>query len=169
MRSGKRSVVTESWIANASPLILLGKADMVELLIRLPDVVLVPESVLDEISVGPDGDRIIEILRREGKIRSLPSVAVPTTLMAWDLGAGETQVIAAAASLAACRVVLDDLQARRCARAMGLRIVGTLGLVARAKRLGMIAGARPYFERLRQVGLYATDDLVEQVVREVGE
>ena len=69
----------------------------------------------------------------------------------------------------ACRVVLDDLQARRCARAMELKIIGTLGLVGRAKRLGIVEEAWPYLERLLRAGMYATDDLIEHVLREMGE
>jgi predicted nucleic acid-binding protein len=35
-------------------------------------------------------------------------------------------------------VVLDDLEARRGAKAMELKVIGTLGIVARAKRAGRI-------------------------------
>jgi predicted nucleic acid-binding protein len=64
--------------------------------------------------------------------------AVPPEILAWDLGAGETQVITNARRHGADRVVLDDLEARRGAKAMELKVIGTLGIVARAKRAGRI-------------------------------
>ena len=162
-------MASEPWIANASPLILLGKAGLTDLLVRLAGTVLVPAAVSGEISAGPDGGRIVEILKREKRVHFHPSVSPPPALAAWDLEPGETQVIALADSFPACRVVLDDLQARRCARARGLKIIGTLGLVGRAKRLGLIAEARPHVQALLRAGLYATDEIIEQILREVGE
>jgi predicted nucleic acid-binding protein len=86
-----------------------------------------------------------------------PELASPEVL-AWDLGAGETQVIAHALRHGADRVILDDLEARRCAKAMGLRVIGTLGIVGRAKAMGRIAQATPVIEHLRRTGLYGCDE-----------
>lgn len=142
---------------------------MVGLLTAVADEILIPQAVWEEVEAGRAGRQITGLLRRERRIRTRPHVPVPPVLAAWDLGAGETQVIALGTTVSGCRAVLDDLQARRCARAMELRVIGTLGLVGRAKRLGKIAQARPHLERLLQAGLYATDSLIEQVLREVGE
>ena len=90
-------------------------------------------------------------------------------IISWDLGAGETQVIVNARLQGADRVVIDDLEARRCAQAMGLKTIGTLGLVGRAKALGLIDRAAPVVRRLRASGLYASDDLIQRLLREVGE
>ena len=90
-------------------------------------------------------------------------------MLSWDLGAGETQVIASAQALGADRVVIDDMAARRCARVMGLRVIGTLGIIGRAKSEGLIKLAGPIIERLREAGLYISDDLVQRLLREVGE
>jgi len=60
----------------------------------------------------------------------------PANILSWDLGPGETQVISQAILHGADRVVIDDLEARRCAKAMGLAIIGTLGVVGRAKAAG---------------------------------
>jgi predicted nucleic acid-binding protein len=66
-------------------------------------------------------------------------------------------------------VILDDREARRCASVMNLKIIGTLGIVARAKRLGRIDAAVPVIEHLRRTGLYVAEALVQQILREVGE
>ena len=67
------------------------------------------------------------------------------------------------------RVFIDDLEARRCAKAMGLGIIGTLGIVGRARAMGLIDQAEPVLRRLRQSGLYASEELVRRLLKEVGE
>jgi predicted nucleic acid-binding protein len=51
---------------------------------------------------------------------------VAAEVAGWDLGSGETQVLALALSRGGPEVVLDDRQARRCARSLGLATTGTL-------------------------------------------
>lgn len=157
------------WVVNASPLILLGKTDSLDLLTGLADSIIMPQSVADEVDAKPDGTRLLETLNRNARYAVVQDEAVSPEVLAWDLGAGETQVIANAQRHGADRVVLDDLAARRCAKAMGLKVIGTLGIVARAKRVGRIALANPVIRRLRETGLYVSGDLVAQLLREVGE
>lgn len=162
-------MASRCWVANASPLILLGKTDHLDLLAGLANAVLVPQAVADEIGAKPDGTYLLERLAEDARYAIVADVPVAPEILAWDLGPGETQVIANAWRLDADRAVLDDLEARRCATAMGVKLIGTLGLVARAKRAGQIARAAPVIKRLRETGLYVSDDLVEQLLREVGE
>ena len=42
----------ERWIVNASPLICLAKAGNLDLLLKLPDEVIVPSVVVEEIQAG---------------------------------------------------------------------------------------------------------------------
>lgn len=65
--------------------------------------------------------------------------------------------------------VIDDLEAMRCAKAMGIAIIGTLGIVGRAKISRLIDLAEPVIRRLRETGLYASEDLIQRLLREVGE
>jgi hypothetical protein len=48
----------------------------------------------------------------------------------------------------------DDRHASRSARALGIGIRGTLGLVILAKQIASIPAARPVVEHLRRVGLF---------------
>jgi predicted nucleic acid-binding protein len=67
------------------------------------------------------------------------------------------------------RVVIDDLAGRRCAEAHGLPLIGTLGVVVLAKRIGRIAAARPVIEELRNAGLRVTDDVVANALKRANE
>jgi predicted nucleic acid-binding protein len=66
-------------------------------------------------------------------------------------------------------VILDDLAGRRCAQALGLRVIGTLGLIARAKRVGVVAEAAPVITAVREAGLYLSEALARAVLKELGE
>lgn len=78
-------------------------------------------------------------------------------------------MLAAAYNAPGCGVVIDDLAARRCAEALGIPLRGTLGLVLSAKRAGRITSARLVLEHLRDVGMYLSDNVLDRVLRQVGE
>ncbi|TVR66281.1 MAG: DUF3368 domain-containing protein, partial [Candidatus Competibacteraceae bacterium] len=98
-----------------------------------------------------------------------PVAALPSEILAWNLGAGESAVLALALAFPGSTAVVDDLAGRRCAEALNLPLRGTVGLVLAAKQAGRIATARPILERLRDHGMYLSDVVVEKALRWVGE
>lgn len=162
-------MVAKSWIVNASPLILLWKADCLRLLWELAENVFVPQAVVSEICAKEEGKRIVTECFDEPKVSLVQDKAVPPRLLAWDLGKGETQVLVQAQLKGVERAVLDDLEARRCAKTEEIPVIGTIGIVGRAKRLGVLVRARPVLERLCDVGMYISPALMEWVLKEVGE
>lgn len=157
------------WVVNASPLILLGKVEQIQLLGALAGQIAVPSAVIREVSAKPDGERAVQTLTALESAIIVDDEVPPAHILSWDLGVGETQVISHAVAYCADRVVIDDLEARRCAKAMGLAIIGTLGIVGRAKVTGLIDHAEPVIQKLRETGLYASDEIVQRLLREVGE
>ena len=154
---------------NASPLILLGKAGQLGWVALLGEVV-IPQSVATEILAGPDDDPARQWIE-SGVGRDLlqTDAVVNHTWLAWDLGAGETAVIAWAVRHPGVEAVLDDGAARACARVSGIQVRGTLSVVALAKRRGFIPAVRPVFDWLRTAGLFVAPALIEQVARSAGE
>jgi predicted nucleic acid-binding protein len=162
--------VNESrFVVNASPLIFLAAIDALQLLPQLVDHVLLPEAVLGEVLAKAEPRLSLPILSSTAWVRIEPDVAVPDEVASWDLGAGETQVLAFGQSRGGVELVLDDRQARRCAESLGLPTTGTLGLILRAKRRGFIPAARPLVEGLLKHRLYLAHELVEAALAEVGE
>jgi predicted nucleic acid-binding protein len=157
------------WVVNASPLILLGKIDRITLLGELADELIVPEAVGREVAASPAGERVVSEVTSLPRARFEVEIATSPELTAWNLGRGESQVIALAGAFPGSRAVLDDLDARRCAQTFGLPVIGSIGVVLRAKRRGVIELARPVIANLRRVGLYASDTLIEQALAQVGE
>jgi len=156
-------------VVDASPLILLGKIDRIGLLGALADELVVPQAVAQEVRAKPGGAPALDQIGLRPGARIASEVAVTPELRAWDLGRGELQVLAHTALVPGSRAVLDDLAARRCAQALGLPVIGTLGVVLRARRKGLIEAARPVIDHLRRVGLHASDELIERVLAHLGE
>jgi predicted nucleic acid-binding protein len=147
-------------IVNASPLILLCKAGLLDLL-RLGGVdVVTPDAVISEIGAKGVDDPTALAIRQTSWLSVVPNPTIPDPVQVSKLDAGESAVLALALGDPDSEVVLDDLAARRCAARLRIPCSGTLGLLLAAKRLGIVAAARPLVERVRQAGLYLDDDLV---------
>ena len=156
-----------AWVVNASPLILLGKLGRTDLLEGLAQQVWVPDAVYAEVAAGRD-DAGAEDTLDWAQTRRVRDVVLPTSSLGWDLGAGESQVLAhclAGGYLA----VLDDGEARAAAKVHSIPLIGTLGVIVRARQAGLISEARPLVERLLESGSYLADDLVRQALAKVGE
>jgi predicted nucleic acid-binding protein len=161
--------MSSRWIVNASPLILLGKIGHLSLLSQLTEEVVIPDVVIREIGAKPGGEDLLAAIAALSDARIKAEIPVAPDLLVWNLGRGESQVIGLAETIPGCRAVLDDLAARRCAQARRVSLIGTLGIVLRAKRRGLIPSARPVIEQLLRVGLYASDALVERALLHLGE
>jgi predicted nucleic acid-binding protein len=155
------------WVVNASPVIVLAKAERLDLLSHSCREVLMPEAVVAEILAGPPGDRARQAIEG-GWGRQVACPDVPPRLLEWGLGAGETAVLALAAGRK-LTAVLDDAAARTCARALGIEVIGTVGAVLRAKKKAIIPSAADVLNALRTAGLYLDDEVVRTALSAVGE
>jgi len=81
----------------------------------------------------------------------------------------EAEAIALAAEIHGDRIVLDDKKARRVARELGLDPTGTVGVILRAKRKGVVPHCRPLLDDLMREGFYLSDSLYEEALRLAGE
>jgi predicted nucleic acid-binding protein len=160
-------VNTKIWVINASPLILLGKLGRTDLLESLADQVWVPEAVHREVAAGMDEAGAAASLAW-ARSRQVPDIVVPTSILGWDLGAGESQVLAHCL-MGRHLAVLDDGEARAAARVHALPLVGTLGIILRARAAGLIPAARPLIEQLLESGSYLAADLIRVALAKVGE
>lgn len=158
--------MSEGWLLNASPIIALAKVNRLDLLERLAPEICIPPTVVKEITAGPEDDpgrRALEI----GWGQRLPESGFRPEVLGWSLGAGETEVLSVALEKPGWTAVIDDATARSCARSVGVPVIGTLGVVLRAKRQGLVASAGKIIRDLRQSGLYFDDHFVRTVLKQV--
>ena len=160
--------MSEAWVVNASPLILFARIGRLDLIERLAPTILVPNAVLQEVRAGQQRDRMAATALEWAEKYRVEDVALVASIEHWDLGPGESQVIAH--SIGRPRwTVLDDRAARRCANAHDVPVIGSLGVVLRSKKNGHIDGARPLVEALIAAGMFLDDEFVNRALESIGE
>lgn len=156
-------------VGDSSPLIALAIIGQLELLAKLYSQVIIPEKVWEEITIhgaGLAGAAAISQLDWLIIQKPASELIKPLSIL---LDAGEAEAIALAMSLPDSTVLLDDAQARRVAERFGVNRIGTLGILRRAKKAGLITAIKPYTVQLQASGIYMRQNLIDAVLRDVGE
>lgn len=141
-------------VANTSPLILLSKIGYLHLLIDLCAELVIPKGVIDELFFHKEEQFRWELFLSSKNVISLKDyLQIPSCIGGWDLGKGESEVIAFAVEHSGYDVILDDLQARKCAHTFNVSVMGTVGIILFAKKKKHIAEASPLIKLLIESGL----------------
>ena len=125
-------------VGDSSPLIALSIIQQLELLPKFYQRVVIPQKVWEEITVyGAGLPCALAISQLDWLIIEKPAAELlnPLSIL---LDPGEAEAIALAINLPECTVLLDDAQARRVAERFGVNRIGTLGILRRAKKVGLI-------------------------------
>lgn len=160
---------TKKAVINASPFILLSKCGLIDLLAGLFDEIAMPLAVVDEISAGDDiASKNLRELQKSWL--NLISVEIAKEVEIWNLGNGETEVLSfASARKSELVALLDDRAARRCADTLGIKTLGTAGLLVLAKQRNLISNAAVELRRLESAGLYLSDEVRAAILNQSGE
>ena len=153
--------MTAAAVADASPLIALQQVGQLGLLRALFGQVSIPPAVAREVRpTVPAASWIVE--------RALSRPIGPLAQRA-NLAAGEREALSLALELRAAHLVVDEKAARQAAVALGLNVVGTVGVLLAAKRKGLIPDIRPILDDLVRQGFWLAPRLVEQALLAAGE
>lgn len=142
-------------IADTSALIALEKIDLLPILCKIYKEVVIPESVIKEF-----GNLTLPCL----SIRKVESNLLKLLVIDLNLGKGEADAIALA-SQTGLRIIIDDSKARKVAENMGLKLTGTIGILLKAERLGLLSNAQKKVRELKDKGFYVSDELIEEISR----
>ncbi len=154
---------------DASPLIFLTRANLLDLLQLVASEIAVPAPVAQEIQRRGPHDPAALALSTVPWLRVVEVPALSPAVQAWDLGRGESAVLSWCAARPGVDAIVDDLAARNCAETLGIPVRGTLGLVLLGKRRGRFAAARPVLDSLRFSGMYLSSHVMDRALRSVGE
>jgi predicted nucleic acid-binding protein len=144
-------------VINTGPLIALMRMEALEVAAKLDLVFIAPDEVRLELEAGAAAGH--------PPVRppwlAVQSLTSPLPVMVTSvLDAGEAAVIQLALDEGIGRVCIDELKGRRMALAVGLKVTGTLGLLGKAKREGVISDVRPFLARALQAGIHYHPELV---------
>jgi predicted nucleic acid-binding protein len=155
-------------VIDSSPLIAFARIGQLGLLRQLGTRVVIPPAVWDEVTIwssAPGAQTVIQTVWIEVQAPD-PLHVEPLAIL---VDRGEAEVIALARTLPNSTAVLDDARARRVAERLNIPRIGTIGLLRRAKRMGMIQRLRPQLEGLQAHGIYIRQELIDAVLKDVGE
>ena len=85
-------------------------------------------------------------------------------LLELQLDKGESSAIALALGTPECTVILDDIKARKIAERLGLEITGTIGVIIKAKLIGIIPSIKPLIEKIKATNFRLTTDIETQAL-----
>jgi predicted nucleic acid-binding protein len=158
--------MTEKIVTNTSPLLAFAKMQAFEIIGRLPFEFICPAEVEQEILAGADQGYDVEIPDWL-KIEKLQTNLSPLAVASLDVG--EAAVIQLALEQNVETVCIDELKGRRAALAVGLKVVGSLGLLGKAKSLALITKLKPYIEKAKTNGIFYDENLIENFLKSFGE
>lgn len=156
----------EKIVANTSPLLAFSKMQAFDVIGKLPFEFISPVEIESEILAGAAQGYDITIPDWL-KIESLQSDLSPLAVASLDVG--EAAVIQLALEQNIETVCIDELKGRRAASAVGLKVVGSLGLLGRAKSLGIISEIKPYLEKAVDNGIFYDENLIKTFLESFGE
>jgi len=158
-------------VSNTSPLTNLAAIGHFELFRKLCGEIHIPQGVWQELNKGGrrhPGSQEVEtaawIHRHEVSNQAL------ATALRRDLDLGEAETLALALELKADLVLLDEQEGRHAAVRFGLRPLGVLGILLKAKLQGEIQEIRSPLDALRgKAGFFVGEVLYRLVLKEAGE
>jgi len=150
-------------VINASPLILPDKINRLHLLNELFSTVYIPNAVLEEIRTDNKTD--VEFNLNQVTFNPLKiSNRIAVMGLLGKLHIGEVEVMIGAIENGIKTVVLDDNSARNKAKQLGLDVTGTLGILLKATKNGLITDLEQEIVNLRNSCMYLTDEVIRKII-----
>ena len=150
--------MTSFIVTDTSPLIAFERLGRLDLLPALYEVI-APEAVIREFGTRPTWLRVVSVSGTE-RVAEFAEV----------LDDGEAEALALAVEIPGCSLLLDESRGRRLAERLGLDVVGTLGVLVRAKRARLIPAVGPLIAALRdEHGFHVAGEVVISALQQAGE
>ncbi|RVU84836.1 DUF3368 domain-containing protein [Leucothrix sargassi] len=152
-------------VADAGPLIALAKLEQLELLQQIFSAIHVPETVYIEVAhqqARDDAQLITIFVKNSAELHPVLSGGFVDEL-SYSLDAGEIQALALAKSLN-CGVLMDEARGRKVAGYYDISVVGVLGVLLQAKKLGLVESVSPLIDALQKANYRLSPALVEKVL-----
>ncbi|MCH5254116.1 MAG: DUF3368 domain-containing protein [Lachnospiraceae bacterium] len=157
-------------VVNTTPLIALSHVGQLDILKELYGEIIIPEAVYEELSVKEESickkavDRSVDWIRVENVKNQMAKTMYKT-----QLHDGEVEVMILSKEIAADIVIIDDANAKKHAKYLGLPVTGTLGVLIKAKQEGYVNELRPILSQMVEEGIYISQSLIDMCLKQVGE
>ena len=150
-------------VSNTTPIISLLKIGKLEILKDLYDEIYIPQEVFNEIQAGKHKKYYLNLLTFEWiKIEQIQDRKSISYFL--DLDKGEAEAIVLATESEADLILLDESLGRFHAKHAGLRVTGTIGILVKAKKQGLISELKPLILELKEKGVWLSESLIERIL-----
>jgi predicted nucleic acid-binding protein len=159
-----------SVICNATPLINFAAINRLDILQAVFGKVLIPQAVYNETTNSnfPSSQIIVKATHLDWL--QVCKVTLAISHIPPELDAGEREVIALAIERSECKVLLDEKEARQVAQELGLKVIGTIGILLLAKNKQVIPKISLLLDAMIDVARYwVSKSLYQQVLQQAGE
>jgi predicted nucleic acid-binding protein len=158
------------YVCNSTPIIAFSKIHRIDILSATLNNIIVPEAVYKELlEQGKNRPGSSEIKEADWiKVEKVKNQEYVRFLQT-DLDFGEAEVIALAYEKRADLVIIDEKIARRIARQIGLDVIGSIGILLKAKDMGIISHIKPLWDNMIACGLRYSDHFYSEILRKIGE
>ena len=160
-------------ISDTSALNYLARLGQFELLRLEFQRVFVPPAVQAELMKRPDlpGWHCVQQALTAGWLEiRFPQNQGEVIALREDLGAGEAEAIALARELPSALLLMDEAYGRAIAAKLNIGLIGTAGVLLRARKAGAILQLKPLLDELvNQHGFRLSQKLYQDALREAGE
>lgn len=165
------NTLDQETVINTGPIIaLVASGQPVEILVSLYRKIIIPRAVWNELSAGGSSCQELVALHRLGdKLEVPPQEILVTDHRALTLDPGEAAVIQTALHTGVTRVIIDEKLGRKIAVDCGLKVTGSLGVLVRAKQLGLIRHVAPALQSMHQRGVRISPLLRRLALEQAGE
>jgi predicted nucleic acid-binding protein len=151
-------------VLNTSPIIFLGKINCLHYLENCATDIIAPKNVVHEL-----GDYALPSFIRVETLSIVGSAYIKGAL--GRLHEGELSAIVLTQELSADFVILDDLLARQKAQHLGLKVIGTIGLLLLMGKKGLLTNRQIWAcigDLTQKHGMYLSPKIIEQLKTKIG-
>lgn len=156
-------------IVNSTPLIVLSKINRLDILKELYGEIIIPQAVFAEVTAKEDS-ACRQIAREKWIHVECVEDQSEKKMYRAKLHDGEVEVmILAQEEKKADLIIIDDNAAKKTAKYLGLTVTGTIGVLLRAKKSGIIKAISPVIDEMKQKGFYISSDLEKMILEQAEE
>ncbi len=155
-------------VSNTTPLLSFIKLNRLDILEKVYKEITIPEAVYKELEKGKNkyyrnisDESWIKVVKIKNKslIKQLEK----------DLDKGEAEAIALSLEISADLLLIDEKLGRKIAEEKGIKITGTIGVLLKAKKKGIVREVKPLIYELIEKGNYYKESFIRIVLKHAEE
>jgi predicted nucleic acid-binding protein len=156
-------------VSDTGPIIAFARLGRLSLLRQVFHILIIPDAVFDElVRSGPHQPGAPEALQGEWiQTRAVIDQNAVAQLPP-RLHAGEREAIVLAHEYGT-QILIDEQRGRAVARAMGVKTIGSLRVLAEAKAMGIITAVHPLIEALQTIRYWIDQSIIHDFLEEMDE